>query len=504
MLRLRCVAVLLSVTALAAIVSGCGGGAAVSPVDETISDGLLQMQVASTAGFKRLALVSPSASETNFIAYYGARITRLAEALPLTAFRVVYEKGGDLWTCEANGSGATNLTNTPSGTAEDDPSWSPDGTRICYRDLSVLLVMNADGSGKKALFIDSSGTATVSKGSWFPTGSKVAFSCASAQASTIYSISTDGTGRTTLATNGCSPAVSPDGRQIVFCRGTPAKLYVMPASGEGTGATAVATGQTSAHQYPRWSGDGRNLYFLCNGSIYTVAAAGGTATRVCSSDGEFCVSPAGGLLYPSGGTLYARSASGSTSALVTTSGHPSPDAVAAAATARVLVGPAGADGGANPPLGTQVPLAVVSLAAGKLARAATVVVPAASWSTVRAAQLNVGGSAVVALDVSAASVTAVKEDAGRGIDPRVWSLSGTSTVGQVTIIFSAEDGTIATVLASADSALAAVSASTAERLVIRGDYVAAYDGAAPQTNRLTKRTREVELDARTGRLVTGP
>jgi TolB protein len=61
------------------------------------------------------------------------------------------ENGDDVYTMNADGSELRRLTHRPG--PEFDPSWSPDGTRIVYRDSrreinrnDEIYVMNADGS----------------------------------------------------------------------------------------------------------------------------------------------------------------------------------------------------------------------------------------------------------------------------------------------------------------------------------------------------------------------
>ena len=55
----------------------------------------------------------------------------------------------DIYTVNADGSDLVKITNDPS--AEMDPAWSPDGTRIAYtrdsKDGDAIYVMNADGTG---------------------------------------------------------------------------------------------------------------------------------------------------------------------------------------------------------------------------------------------------------------------------------------------------------------------------------------------------------------------
>ena len=60
-----------------------------------------------------------------------------------TGARVVVEDRGDIFTLPAEKGDTRNLTNSP-GSAERDPSWSPDGKSIAYF---------SDASGEYQLFI---------------------------------------------------------------------------------------------------------------------------------------------------------------------------------------------------------------------------------------------------------------------------------------------------------------------------------------------------------------
>ena len=44
---------------------------------------------------------------------------------------IAFERGGDIWVVEADGSNPRNVTNTPTN-VEQHPVVSPDGTRIAY------------------------------------------------------------------------------------------------------------------------------------------------------------------------------------------------------------------------------------------------------------------------------------------------------------------------------------------------------------------------------------
>src|SRR4051812_35631278 len=71
-------------------------------------------------------------------------------AFPGPNGKVAFDRGNDIWTVMPDGTGLTNLTNTPD-IGEGGAAWSPDGTRIAFvsnrrYEVPNYWVMNSDGS----------------------------------------------------------------------------------------------------------------------------------------------------------------------------------------------------------------------------------------------------------------------------------------------------------------------------------------------------------------------
>ena len=169
----------------------------------------------------------------------------------------------EVYVMEAEGSGQTNLTNSPG--FDSDPAWSPDGSSIAFSsdrdgDLEVY-VMNADGSGQTNL---TSNPGTDFQPAWSPDGSRIAFSSDRDGDLEVYVMNADGSGQTNLTSNpgtDFQPAWSPDGSRIAFAslRDANYDVYVMNADGSG---------QTNLTRYPKgddfdpaWSPDGSKIAF---------------------------------------------------------------------------------------------------------------------------------------------------------------------------------------------------------------------------------------------------
>ncbi len=132
------------------------------------------------------------------------------------------EPNSDIWVMNADGTGETRLTSAPSA-GDDDPVYSPDGTKIAYRSLrgvqSDIFVMNADGTNQVGLTTDPDNDFDVD---WSPSGQRLVFVSARNRNNEVYVMNADGTGqqrltRTPRASEGV-PVFSPSGRKIAFAR----------------------------------------------------------------------------------------------------------------------------------------------------------------------------------------------------------------------------------------------------------------------------------------------
>ena len=93
--------------------------------------------------------------------------------------QIVYTKwnnlGDDIFVMNADGSNQTNITND--GSANFEPSWSPDGTKIIYISSSGgeegIYLMNADGSNKNRVYNYDSAFMWFAKPVISPNGTKI-------------------------------------------------------------------------------------------------------------------------------------------------------------------------------------------------------------------------------------------------------------------------------------------------------------------------------------------
>ena len=150
-----------------------------------------------------------------------------------------------------------NLTNSPDF-IDDDPDWSPDGTKILFTRHGVndphgnsvtaeIHVMNADGSGLTRLtFNDEEERGP----DWSPDGTRIAFACrrgpvvvpAVGRTAEICVMNADGSSQVQLTFNSVpdlTPTWSLDGTQIVFVRTVSGRQQLFRMNADGTEVTQI-------------------------------------------------------------------------------------------------------------------------------------------------------------------------------------------------------------------------------------------------------------------------
>ncbi|HEX8354508.1 MAG TPA: DPP IV N-terminal domain-containing protein, partial [Pyrinomonadaceae bacterium] len=212
----------------------------------------------------------------------------------------------DIYRQRADGTGILNLTDVEAGAHssayEDNFVWSPDGSRLAFvrydfeNQVASLGTVAADGSGLTLL--TSVPGEVIDSCSWSPDGTRLVFracpySAEDPNASDVFVINADGTGRTNLTNGGghnSDPSWSPDGARVAYVR------VVNGAEGQVSGEVRVAAADGSGHLQipqaageidysPRWSPDGERLAFtrdFSDGSahLHTARADGSDLRRL--------------------------------------------------------------------------------------------------------------------------------------------------------------------------------------------------------------------------------
>lgn len=205
----------------------------------------------------------------------------------------------DVWRMSPDGFGATNLTDEGSGQPtyyDSQPAFSAEGTQIAFNsnrndgdgpgDMDIYR-MNAAGNNEKKLTTDTPTANTVDdiEPYWFPDDRKIAFrrNEVSPTNANIWVLSLDENGNPTgeqrLTTNAASdilPAVSPNGKLIVFAsdRDGDWEIYVMKANApEGptnvprkltNNARTTSNPNEMRDWNPDWSPSGTQIVFESN------------------------------------------------------------------------------------------------------------------------------------------------------------------------------------------------------------------------------------------------
>jgi TolB protein len=122
----------------------------------------------------------------------------------------------DLYVADASGGSLVQVTKTKD--AESSPTWSPDGSKICYAmdEARALYIIPSTGGQPRRLRTDGAGRPT--EPDWSPDGKTIVFTSQVKDGFSLWTVPADGSAAPTQLVAGEDPSWAPNSRTVVFVR----------------------------------------------------------------------------------------------------------------------------------------------------------------------------------------------------------------------------------------------------------------------------------------------
>jgi Tol biopolymer transport system component len=203
------------------------------------------------------------------------RTPRLAPNGKLIAVAVSDEiRRSDLWIYDAERGAKRRLTTEGHNL---EPVWTPDGTRITFSSNGSVAEMPANGSGSKEELLP----ADRSPCSWSPNGQDLLFEEAQTAGYSLWR-TTPGSGKASRVllirpTVGECGLLSPNGHWVAYVSSESGRAEIYVASYPNP-AEKIAVSTDGGHR-PRWSRDGRELFYRQGEALMAVSVDAGATFR---------------------------------------------------------------------------------------------------------------------------------------------------------------------------------------------------------------------------------
>ena len=272
-------------------------GGTVSPHGTTSYDAGAQVTVTATpaSGYNFSGWSGDCSGSDNCVVTMDGNksVTAKFASTAAIAFHSSRDGNSEIYIMDTDGSNMTRLTSNT--TADADPNWSYDGSKIAFvaaRDgNSEIYVMNVDGSSPVNL---TNNEAEDTSPAWSPDGTKIAFVSTRGSQQDIYVMDADGSNQTKLTDDAHlddSPDWSPDGTKIVFVSNREGNNEIHRMQSDGTNVARL-TNNPADDLSPVWSPSGTDIAFTSfrddNAEIYAMYddGTGGYGITESSTDDE--------------------------------------------------------------------------------------------------------------------------------------------------------------------------------------------------------------------------